>query len=671
MNMKKTTTKYTFIVLLISLLTFNVFGQTTSLVTIDDAGHLTYTPDKNGNVLPDFSYVGYHHGEKAIPDVEVVKAISPVGGDNRYHIQSAIDAVAALPADANGHKGAVLLNSGLYEVEGTIFMKSGVVLRGLGNTTIIRAVFTTRDPLISINSKASPGHELIASTKTQITDAYVPFGARTFTIETGHSFKKGDRVVLQREPTEKWVDLVGREYGWSVRGYTVDFFRVIEAVNGNTITIDAPVVDHIYDGIANGYLYKYNNSPDYKTEIGIEHMQLETSYADENDRNHSHSAIQVYAAENGWVRNVDTYHFTMSAVSFSGGYKWTVDNCRYLRPVGRLNSGTRYSFGIGKGQQILIQNCFSDFGRHDFASGSRTPGPNVFSNCVAMNCWNVSGPHHRWSVGVLYDRVYTDLDLNVENRTNSGSGHGWAGANHVMWNCHTYSRMVIHEPPTDASNWAIGCIAGEGITGVGRKATEPLGLVESEGVHIADIPSLYRAQLNDRLGAGTASTDHPFPGFTGDQKVYPDELTITSAVAGSEAKHHGITRLAEHSYDHDVQTRWASGRRESGVSGAWIEYTLDGAYKIDKVRLQLFNSWIRTYPLKIEVDGKTVFTGTSELTDEMGWNAFSFEPVSGSKVKISMISKNSFGYTELCTHETRIHGSSDKLAHSPSKVVAE
>jgi hypothetical protein len=671
LSSEKTITKYTLLALLAALLSLNAFGQTTSLVSIDTCGHLIYTPDEKGNVLPDFSYVGYHHGEKPIPDVEVAKAISPIGGDNRYHIQSAIDAVAALPADANGHKGAVLLNAGLYEVEGTIFMKSGVVLRGMGNTTIIRAVFTKRDPLISVNSKASTGHELIESTKKQITDEYVAFGARTFTIESGHSFKEGDRIVLQREPTQKWVDLIGGKYGWSIGGYTVDFFRVIQAVNGNTITIDAPVVDHIYKGIANGYVYKYNNSPDYKTEIGIEHMRLETSYADENDRNHSHSAIQVYEAENGWVRNVDTYHFTMSAVSFSGGYKWTVDNCRYLRPVGTLNSGTRYSFGIGKGHQILIQNCFSDFGRHDFVSGSRTPGPNVFSNCVAMNCWNVSGPHHRWSAGVLYDRVSTDLDLNVENRTNSGSGHGWAGANHVMWNCRTYSRMVIHEPPTDASNWAIGCIAGEGITGVGRKATESLGLVESEGVHIADIPSLYRAQLNDRLGAGTASTDQPFPGFTGDQKTYPGELTITSAVSGSDGQHHGITRLPEHSYDHDVQTRWASDLGESDVSKAWIEYALDGRYEITKVRLQLFNSWIRTYSLKIEIDGKTVFTGTSKLTDEMEWNEFSFEPISGSKVKISMTSKNSFGLTELCLHETRIHGSNDNLAHTPSKLVAE
>ena len=654
-----------------AIICFSAHGQTTSLVSIDGNGHLTYTPDEKGNVLPDFSFVGYHHGEKPIPDVAVAKTISPLAGDNRYHIQNAIDEVALLPADANGHRGAVLLSAGLYEVEGTIFMKSGVVLRGMGDATRIVAVFPTRDPIISVNSGSSPGHSRRETTKKKITDSYVPFGARTFTIESGHTFQTGDRVVIQRVPTETWVDLIGTDNvapdgAWTASGYSIDFLRVIEAVDGNSITVDAPVVDHMYSGIADGYLYKYDDSPDLKTEIGIEDLRLESSYSDEYELSNSNSGININVSENGWVRNVDAYHFTGNAVTVnSGAYKWTIDNCRYFRPVGNLYSGTRYSFSINtNAHQILIQNCFSDFGRHDFATGSRVPGPSVFSNCKAMNCWNVSGPHHRWATGILYDNVDTDLDLNVENRTDSGSGHGYAGANHVMWNCSTYSRMVIHDPPTDANNWAIGCIAGEGVTGVGRKSTEDLGLVESEGVHIEDIPILYRAQLDDRLGAGTASTGNPFPGFTGDQTIYPDELTIVSATAGNEAEHHGITRLAEHSFDNDLQTRWASSRDDSNTANAWIEYTLDGTYKLYRIRLQLFNSWIRTYPLKIEIDGATVFTGTSQLTEEMGWNEFAFSPVAGSKVKISLTAKNSFNYVELCMHETKIYGANDVSSYN-------
>lgn len=660
-KMRKAPVLYSLFALLAAMFNFTAFGQTTSLVSIDGTGHMTYTPDAKGNVLPDFSYVGYHHGEKPIPDVPVATTISPIAGDNRQHIQDAINAVSILAADANGHKGAVLLDAGVYEVSGTIYMRSGVVLRGMGDSTIIRAVFTSQDPLISANSSGNSGYSILGDTRKKITDDYVPFGARTFTIESGHTFNAGDRVVLRRQPTQAWIDeLDVAQYGWTTGSYTIDFLRVVEAVEGNSITIDAPVVDHIYDGIANGYLYKYENTVDFQSEIGIEDLRLETTYSDESDRDHSHTAIQVNGAENGWIRNIDAYHFTYSTVSFgSGSYKWTVDNCRYLRPVGTLNSGTRYSFGLGSdAHQILIQNCFSDFGRHDFVTGSRTPGPSVFSNCIGMNCWNVSGPHHRWCTGILYDRVSTDLDINVENRTDSGSGHGWAGANHVMWNCSTYSRMVIHDPPTDANNWAIGCIAGEGVTGVGRRATEPLGLVESEGTFIADIPSLYRAQLEDRLGAGTASTDQPFPGFQKDQETHPDELTISSAVAGNEAEHHGIIRVAEDSYDGDVQTRWAS---ETSIPEAWIEYTLDGTYEIYQIKLQLFNSWIRTYPIKIEVDGNTVFSGTSQNTEEFGWNYFSFTPIAGNKVKISMTANNSFGGTDLCMHETKIYGSSESL----------
>ncbi len=38
---------------------------------VDETGKLVYEKDAKGNRLPDFSHVGYHSGEKAIPDVAV------------------------------------------------------------------------------------------------------------------------------------------------------------------------------------------------------------------------------------------------------------------------------------------------------------------------------------------------------------------------------------------------------------------------------------------------------------------------------------------------------------------------------------------------------------------------------------------------------------------------
>ncbi len=55
-----------------------VCGQTkmppkfqSSLVTISDDGKLVYTPDQQGNILPDFRRVGYHNGDEPIPQYAV------------------------------------------------------------------------------------------------------------------------------------------------------------------------------------------------------------------------------------------------------------------------------------------------------------------------------------------------------------------------------------------------------------------------------------------------------------------------------------------------------------------------------------------------------------------------------------------------------------------------
>ena len=77
-----------------------------SILFHNSSNQLVYVSDTDGNHIPDYSYVGYKNGEEALPDVEVVKEISPIVGDNTAHIQAAIDEVEALPLNANGHRGS-------------------------------------------------------------------------------------------------------------------------------------------------------------------------------------------------------------------------------------------------------------------------------------------------------------------------------------------------------------------------------------------------------------------------------------------------------------------------------------------------------------------------------------------------------------------------------------
>ena len=79
------------------------------------------------------------------------------------------------------------------------------------------------------------------------------------------------------------------------------------------------------------------------------------------------------------------------------------------------------------------------------------------------------------------------------NRGEMGSGHGWSGANYVAWNCR--GSLICQQPPT-AQNFAIGFVGRRQPGAFPRTA----GWWESEGAPVAP-RSLYQQQLADRRSA--------------------------------------------------------------------------------------------------------------------------------------------------------------------------
>src|SRR5262249_12865400 len=138
------------------------------------------------------------------------------------------------------------------------------------------------------------------------------------------------------------------------------------------------------------------------------------------------------------------------------------------------------------GQLNLVENVTEHGVYHAVALGATVPGPNVIVNLFADGIGSDCGPHQRWSTGGLFDN--TDIvrnALQAFNRVISGTGHGWAGANFVFWNC-SARNLEIANPPT-AQNWAIGC--------VGTQAGD--GVFESLGTNVTP-DSLYAKQFWDR-----------------------------------------------------------------------------------------------------------------------------------------------------------------------------
>ena len=511
---------------MVSLVLQSVFCQTTTLVSIDANGKLSYKADAVGTVIPDYSGVGYQNSEKPIPYVPVVKTVTAVVGDNVANVQSAINAVAAMPL-VNGIRGAILFKAGTYEMNSTInITASGIILRGEGQTTIFKATGTVQYDLINI--AGTSGKSDITSTQKQVTDAFVPVGKKSVTVQSGHTFAVGDWVHFRREPNDAWIHMLGMDTlshidpaatNWTASSYKISSERKIVTVQGNVLTFDAPVMDIIDPLYANAFVVKFSSAR--ISNCGVENLKMTSTYTSSTDELHGWNAIYMDNVENCWVKKVIAYSFGYSCVNVNdGGAFVTVDSCSMLDAVSVITGGRRYSFNLN-GQRCLVQNCTTRNGRHDFVDGSRTAGPNVFYNSTATLEHADIGPHHRWSTGILIDNVTSDGQIRVQDRADSGSGHGWSGAQIMFWNC-TCPDFVVQDPPSYHCNWAIGCVGP--ITNIGQWTTNPLGIVESKGTKIVAIPSLFKAQLAERLKTLVTVVENPVRAYI-DFQVVPNPVS--------------------------------------------------------------------------------------------------------------------------------------------------
>ena len=481
-------------------------GWQSSLVEIDASGKLVYHPDERGNVIPDFSRVGYHHGDKAIPDYPVTVEVAPLAGtDNRQHIQDAIDKVSSLPADADGHRGVVLLKRGTYPVHGTLFIRtSGVVLKGEGDNvheTRLLAIGTTKFPLISVCGTGRLAE--IPNTRTKITDKFVPVGTCELNVSSASPYKVGDRIIVFRPGTERWIhdlrmDRIVERKGtkqWQPKEYNLSYEREITRIEGNKLYIDNPIVMQMEEKYGGGEVFKYEFTGRI-SEVGVSNLCLESEFKDYEDTQHGWIGVQIDKAENCWVRNVTCRYFGYAAVSCEVFAKnITVTDCRCLETKSVITGGLRYSFN-NWGQQNLFMNCQATEGRHDFVTGARVCGPNVFYNCTASQTYADIGPHHRWASGTLYDNIVTDGEINVQDRGNMGSGHGWSGVTQVLWNCRV-RRAAIQNPWVSGDNYSIGT---KGEKYPGHFKDRPYGHWEGQNEINVFPRSLYIAQLMARHG---------------------------------------------------------------------------------------------------------------------------------------------------------------------------
>lgn len=522
---------------------FPLFGADLPGVAMGPDGRLVYTPDAAGNCVPDFSHAGYGGGGVKLPDLPVKVTLSPEPGDNHARIQAALDQVAALPADEKGFRGAVLLRRGTYEVGNPLVIETGgIVLRGEGDSedgTVLVATFDRREVFIQVHGKGLYDLE----PERLFADAFVPCGKSQIALADASGLAVGDHVLVQRYGTAEWISAIGMDRlpsnmrkgpdgqlydstkQWAP-AYWEFYDRTITALEGNLVSLNAPLPS-AFGGVAGrGSLSRYS-FPGRISQVGLENFRAvsrwtkrtleeirqmgalpDTGLRDNitpkegetfDDLRHANFFCVMDSVENAWARNLTLVDFYDMAIFVEKqGKSITIQDCTSLLPdpnfyriysyVGRSN------FNLA-GQMVFIQRCLGVNNRHTFCVHSRVGGPNVFLHCDARNAIASSETHHRWSTGVLFDSLGLKYPSSIQliNRGNAGSGHGWAGANSVIWNS-VGGAINVQVPPT-AFNLSVGC----------KGKTDPAVAKPEAPAYVSwgkPVPpgSLYLQQLRERCG---------------------------------------------------------------------------------------------------------------------------------------------------------------------------
>ncbi|KAG0361336.1 hypothetical protein BGZ54_009146, partial [Gamsiella multidivaricata] len=265
------------------------------------------------------------------------------------------------------------------------------------------------------------------------------------------------------------------------------------------LRLDIPTVMNMDPAYGRSVVYNFERETPIPSDVGVENMALWSEYDPDNllDEQHAWFAVLVDHCEHCWVADIKARNFVSGVKAGPGSKHVTIQDSEMLEPISLRNAGGRRYMYMLQGHMGLVKRCFASDSRHDFLTGSKTPGPNVFVDSDGIRANNDAGPHDRWTTGTLYDNIHSH-DLNVRNRGWMGSGQGWSGAFHVVYRCSADVSVEFQSPP-GATNWVIhfeGKLGHKSVEFKGDNAT----FLDPNPKNGKVSRSLYWSQLVARMG---------------------------------------------------------------------------------------------------------------------------------------------------------------------------
>ena len=293
--------------------------------------------------LPDFSYAGYHHFSKPVPDVKHmeynVKNYGAIPDDDQSDQDAIVAAIAAAEANGSGiiffPPGEFLVNTDADttadgEFTPIVIRSSNIVLRGSGSRaggTVIRQVNSMYKRFLSSNGGYHAMFRFRYKGNPRKSTSVTEDATReTFwiTVANASKFKVGDWVTLKLEKDKAAIaDFMGgfrprSRWEISKRGVVVDETHRIAEIQNNRMRFHEP----LHANVNSNYNWKVQ---EYKflEEVGVEDISFHGSWTGDflHHKNYIHDyswyMLQFSGCVNSWVRRVSFIN-TSKALGING-----------------------------------------------------------------------------------------------------------------------------------------------------------------------------------------------------------------------------------------------------------------------------------------------------------------------------------------------------------------
>jgi hypothetical protein len=324
-----------------------------------------------GSILPDYSYVGYHDGEKSIPNpvwkIFGLTKFGAIPNDDISDKEAIRKAIVAAEANRGGivlfPKGRFLINED-NDTPGSIIIKSGnIILRGSGSGNETTELFMKNAlrPEDTTKMWTSPSMFVFGDVATKkrigVITQKAKIGTFKIVVNSGTQLKNGDWIELELKSTDS--ELIKSELGnhalekeWKFlidQGLSVKVIHQILAIQHDTIMLKEPLT---YD-INPANKWSVSKMPNIQ-EVGIENITFSGNWKKKFVHHRSWiddsgwTMIKLKQIANSWIRNC-VFKDVNVAVMINSGANISVFNCHITGNGGHeaiTNSGgTNIFFG--------------------------------------------------------------------------------------------------------------------------------------------------------------------------------------------------------------------------------------------------------------------------------------------------------------------------------------